>query len=99
MSQDTLRVIARLRAKPGKENELRTLAVGLLAPTRKEAGCIRYELLVNEADPAELTFVEEWRDGAALDAHLATAHVEFAVRRCPDLLVGELDLRRFKLVG
>ena len=99
MSQDTVRVIARLRAKPGKEFELRSLAADLIAPTRKEAGCIRYELLVNEADPAELTFVEEWRDGDALNAHLATAHVQYALSRCPDLLAGELDLRRFRLVG
>lgn len=99
MSQDTLRVIARLRAKPGKEAELRTLAAGLIAPTRKETGCIRYELLVNEADPAELTFVEEWSDDDTLDAHLATSHVQHAVSRCPELLIGELDLRRYRLVG
>ena len=99
MSQDTVRVIARLRAKPGKELELRTLAAGLIAPTRKEAGCIRYELLVNEADPAELTFVEEWRDGDTLNAHLATAHLQYAATRFPELLAGELDLRRYSLVG
>jgi len=99
VSQNTVRVIARLRAKPGKEVELRTLATGLIAPTRKEAGCIRYELLVNVADPAELTFVEEWRDGDTLNAHLATPHVQYAVSRCPELLLGELDLRRYKLVG
>ena len=99
MSQNTVRVIARLRAKPGKEVELRTLATGLIAPTRNEAGCIRYELLVDEADPAELTFVEEWRDGDTLNAHLAAPHVQYAVSRGPALLLGELDLRRYKLVG
>ena len=99
MPQDTVRVIARLRAKPGKEAELRSLAADLIALTRKEAGCIRHELLVNEADAAELTFVEEWRDGDTLNAHLATAHVQHAVSRCPELLLGELDLRRYKLVG
>jgi quinol monooxygenase YgiN len=99
LSGQTLSVIARFRAKPGRERELRSLLAELIAPTRKEAGCIRYELLVNEADPAELTFVEEWHDGDALNAHLATAHVQHAVSRCPDLLDGELDLRRYKLVG
>jgi len=99
LSRETVRVIARLRAKPGKEAELRTLAAGLIAPTRKEAGCILYELLVNEEDPAELTFVEEWRDGETLNAHLATPHVQHAVSRFPELLLGELELRRYKLVG
>ena len=99
MPRDTVRVIARLRAKPGRESDLQSVASGLIAPTRREAGCIRYELLVNEADPAEFIFVEEWRDGDALNAHLATAHVQYALSRCSELLLGELDLRRFKLVG
>jgi len=99
LSRETVRVIARLKAKPGKEGELRSLAAALLAPTRTEAGCIRYELLENDADPAELTFVEEWQSENALQAHLATAHVQYALSRCPDLLVGNLDLRRYKLVG
>ena len=77
MSRETIRVIARLQAKPGKADEL----------------------LENDAEPAELTFVEEWQSEHALQAHLATAHVQYALSRCPDLLVGNLDLRRYKLVG
>ena len=99
MSRETIRVIARLQAKPGKADELRSLAAALLAPTRREAGCTRYELLENDAEPAELTFVEEWQDGTVLNAHLATAHVQSELSRCPDLLVGEIDLRRFIRVG
>ncbi|TNF73803.1 MAG: antibiotic biosynthesis monooxygenase, partial [Acidobacteria bacterium] len=44
MASDTLRVVARLVAKPDKVDELRTLLTGLLEPTRAEPGCISYEL-------------------------------------------------------
>lgn len=99
MPEGTLRVVARLKAKPEKASELRALLMGLLAPTRQESGCITYELLQNEEDPTELNFVEEWQDGKALDAHFETDHIRNALARLPDLLAEELDLRRYRLVG
>lgn len=89
-----LHVIALLRARPGCEDELRTLARSLLAPTRAERGCLRYVLVEDPADPSLLTFVEEWEDEAALEAHLRTPHLEHAKARYEVLLAGPLDLRR-----
>ena len=92
-------VVAHLQAKPGKEEELRTVLLGLVAPTRREPGCIKYELHGNEADPAEFSFIEEWTDGAALDAHFETDHIKDAIGKFPDLLAADLDVRRYKLLG
>ncbi len=99
MSQGTLRVIARLIARPGKEESLRSLLMGLIAPTRKESGCITYELLQNKEQSGEFTFVEEWQDEAALEVHFATDHIRNALAKLPDLLAEELDLRRYILVA
>jgi quinol monooxygenase YgiN len=99
VGENTLRVVARLKAKPEKTSELRALLMGLLAPTRQESGCIAYDLLENEEDPTEFNFVEEWRDGKALDAHFETAHIRNALGRLPELLAEELDVRRYRLVG
>jgi quinol monooxygenase YgiN len=71
----------------------------LIEPTRKEAGCISYELLQNKQDPTDLTFVEEWESDAALDAHLATEHIREALSKVPDLVAAEPDIRRYSLVG
>ncbi|MDQ2856133.1 MAG: antibiotic biosynthesis monooxygenase, partial [Acidobacteriota bacterium] len=60
MSQNTLRVVARIMALPDKVDEVRSLLEALVEPTRNEAGCISYELLQNKSDPADFTFVEEW---------------------------------------
>lgn len=99
MSQDTLRVIARLQAKTGKGPELRSVLEGLISPTRNEEGCISYHLLENKDDPTEFTFVEEWRGDSDVDAHFETDHVKNALTRLPDLLAGDLDLRKYRVVG
>ena len=99
MASGKLRVIARLRARPEKVDELREVLYGLLVPTRRESGCIRYEMLENQEDPTEFTFTEEWTDAAALATHFETEHIRSALARFPDLLAEELDLRRYSLVG
>ncbi len=99
MSQVTLRVIARLVARAGKEDALRSVLMGLIAPTRKESGCITYEMLQNKENSREFTFVEEWRDEAALEVHFATDHIQNALANFPGLLAEDLDLRRYILVA
>ncbi len=99
MSQGTLRVIARLVARPGKEDALRSLLMGLIAPTRKESGCITYELLQNKENSREFTFVEEWEDEAVLGAHFAMDHIKNALAKFPELLAEDLDVRRYILVA
>jgi len=99
MDPKSLGVVARLKARPDKVAELCSLLFGLLAPTRDEPGCIRYEMLVNREDPKEFTFIEEWQNEPALEAHFRTAHIRQALARFPDLLAEELDVRRYSLVG
>jgi len=94
-----LHVIALLRARPGREAQLRALAEGLLAPTRAEPGCLRYELIVDPDDPAQLTFVEEWESEEALAAHLETPHLREALSLYDEWLEGGLSLRRGHRVG
>lgn len=99
MSGKSLRVVARLVAKPDKVTELRDLLASLITPTRAEPGCIAYELLQNQENPTEFTFVEEWTSGSALDDHFATDHVKDVLSKAPDLLAAELDLRKYDFIG
>lgn len=91
----TVHIVARFIARPESVGELRTLLLGLLGSTRKESGCIRYELLHNTTDPTDFTFVEEWADDAAIDAHLETPHLKDAVVQSQPLLAAALDVRRY----
>jgi quinol monooxygenase YgiN len=45
MPQDTVHVIAIFYAEMGKEDEMESALRELIEPTRREAGCIRYDLL------------------------------------------------------
>ena len=50
--------------------------------TRKEKGCIRYELFLSCEDDVTLQFVEEWTDLDSLRAHLKSPHLaEFKKKR------------------
>jgi quinol monooxygenase YgiN len=67
MTNQTIHVVARFVALPDKVEELKAILLGLIEPTRLEAGVIKYELLQNQSDPTDFTFVEEWESEAALD--------------------------------
>ena len=99
MSDVRLKVVAHVHAKAGKEEELKRVMLSLITPTRKEAGCIRYELYQNKEDPADLTFVEDWESGEALNTHMQTSHFQTAVAQIPMLASGPPDIRRYHLVG
>ena len=95
----TLHVVAHITARPDTVDALRSLLFGLLEPTRREAGCLRYILLQNQNDPADFTFVEEWADAAALDAHLETPHLQAALSQALPLLAVAPDIRRYSCLG
>ncbi|HEV2707196.1 MAG TPA: putative quinol monooxygenase [Pyrinomonadaceae bacterium] len=99
MPENSLRVVARIKALPDKVNELREVLTGLVAPTRAEEGCVSYELLQNRAEPTDFTFVEEWTSDAALEQHFATEHIQNATARLDGLVAEEPDIRTYSVVG
>jgi len=99
MAEDTLRVIARVKARPGKVNELLSVLGSLVEPTRKEPGCLSYELLQNNEDPTEFTLIEEWQNNTALESHFATKHFKDALVKLPNLVAAEPDIRRYHMVS
>lgn len=85
-----LTVVATMRAREGKEQELRNLLESVIEPTLAEDGCVFYALHQGAQDPRTFVFIENWTNPAALDAHLATPHLQAALPLLPDLLDGEL---------
>ncbi|MCP5159198.1 MAG: antibiotic biosynthesis monooxygenase [Gammaproteobacteria bacterium] len=92
-------VVARLVACPEKVADLQALLLNLIEPTRQESGCRRYSLLHNTTDPTEFTFVEEWTDEAALEAHFTTPHLQAVLAQAPPLLAVEPDIRRYTVIA
>jgi len=86
-------------ARPDRVDEVRALLQALQEPTRRETGCISYDLLQNRNDPTDLTFVEEWEQEADLEAHLASGHIKAALVQLPELLAEAPDIRRYQMTG
>ena len=94
----TIHVIARLRAKTGKEEALKNALMALVAPSRREIHCYQYDLLQSVADPREFCFVERWDDAAALDQHAQSEHVKRAGTQMADLVEAPPEIVRYHLV-
>ncbi|MEF8714937.1 MAG: putative quinol monooxygenase [Accumulibacter sp.] len=94
-----IRIMARITARSGRENELRSVLQDLLGPSRQESGCMSYELFQNQDDPLEFVTVEQWTDPAAADAHLASAHVATAITLASELLAQPPLIHRFSPIG
>jgi len=71
-----LTVVAEMQAQPGKEEALRRAVLALIEPTRKEDGCVQYDLHVHSNDPARFVFYENWTSQAHLDRHAASPHIQ-----------------------
>ncbi len=84
--RDLLTVIAYMRAKPGKEDELRDALKALIEPTSKEQGYVNYDLHESVEDPGVFFFYENWNSAQDLDAHLQAPHLQHFARIMGDLL-------------
>jgi quinol monooxygenase YgiN len=71
-----LTVVAEMVAKPGKEDALRQQLVGLVEPTRKEEGCVQYDLHVSTSERGRFVFYENWTSREMLDKHSASDHIQ-----------------------
>ena len=61
-----------VKAKPGQEDAVKEALLSLVEPTRKEAGCLCYNLHQSKSDPTMFMFYEQWASQKDLDAHTAS---------------------------
>ena len=66
---------AMVKAKPGQEDAVKEALLSLVEPTRKEPGCLCYNLHQSKADPTQFMFYEQWASKADLAAHRKTPHM------------------------
>ena len=69
-------VLATIQVKPDKHTPYLAGAKTMIAATRKEDGCLFYDLTQSITAPNEFTFVERWTTREALAAHFNTPHMK-----------------------
>jgi quinol monooxygenase YgiN len=98
MANQPVTVVVRLKARPGKEAQVRQELFNLLAPTRAELGCINFDMHEDANDPALFLFHENWTSEERLKQHFDTPHIKRWIKLAEMLLAEPLDLTRWRKV-
>ncbi|MGN0847997.1 MAG: putative quinol monooxygenase [Kiritimatiellia bacterium] len=78
---------AQIVVKESQIQAFKEICRPLIEQTRKEAGCVRYELLQNPYRPNAFFFFEEYANQAAADHHARRPYLDlFKKQRVPMLL-------------
>ncbi|MEE8176920.1 MAG: putative quinol monooxygenase [Acidobacteriota bacterium] len=96
MENQKVTVVARIKAKPGKEAQVKQVLSQLLSPTRLEAGCINYDMHESFDNPAHFLFHENWTNQEALNKHLETAHLKNFLNQADQLLDEPVEITLWK---
>jgi quinol monooxygenase YgiN len=99
MNAKTLTVIAQVKAQPGKESLVRQELLSLVAPSRKDAGCINYDLHQAKDNPALFLFHEKWASKAQLDAHLAKPDLQAVLGRVGQMVAEPPQITLWEKIG
>src|SRR6476620_4145581 len=92
MDSKTLTVVAIMKARPEKEAALKQEVMALVAPTRKESGCVNYDLHQDVGDPGRFIFHENWTSKEHLDAHLNSPHLQAFKAKADNLLAEPVQI-------
>ena len=73
-------------AKTGHEQEVAALFSRLTEESRKEPGCVMYQVHRHRTEPRRFFIYEQYKDNAALEAHRASAHfLQHAKKELPKI--------------
>ncbi|SOD75161.1 quinol monooxygenase YgiN [Jatrophihabitans sp. GAS493] len=81
-------VVAVIKARDGKGDELAAALSGLATATHGEDGCIHYSLHRGLEDTDTFVTVEKWGSSEDLKGHMASPHMKAAMSQFGDLLAG-----------
>jgi quinol monooxygenase YgiN len=73
-------------ARAGRENEVATVFSRLTEESRKESGCLMYQVHRHRTEPRRFFVYEQYEDDAALEAHRTAPHfLQFAKKDLPKI--------------
>ncbi len=91
-----IRITARNIVRKEHIPQYQKLVKELVEATRKEDGCVMYTSNQSIKDERVHCFIEEWRDQAAVDRHMASEHYQRIIPQLAGLFESEklVDLYR-----
>lgn len=99
MASNKITVLARFKAREGKQDEARQALLSLVAPTRAEEGCINYDLHQSTDDGTRFMFYENWESRAALDNHLQMPYIGELQAKSEELFAEPVELTIWEMIS
>ena len=98
LPKDAVTLVVTLRAKPGQEQLLEAELRALLSPTRREAGCMTYDLHRAVEPPDSFLLHEVWATREHHRRHMKTPHfLRWDARK--DALLSEREATFWSQIG
>lgn len=82
-------ILANFRVKPDCVDQFKRLALVCVRNTRKERGNLSYKIFQGRHKPQEFTFIEEWLNDVAIEAHNKMPHFISFLDQAVPLCEGE----------
>jgi quinol monooxygenase YgiN len=82
-------LIVNVQVKKGEQKKFLAAAKPCIEATRKEKGCVLYELQQDSEDATKFVFVEKWKSVKALESHFGEDHVKKLLTVLADVIAGE----------
>jgi quinol monooxygenase YgiN len=99
MAGNKLTVVARIKAKPGMEERVKEELLALVAPTRREPGCINYDLHQALDDSSQFIFYENWRSKDDLDKHLQMSYLQAFLGKVDQILAQPVEITLWEMIS
>lgn len=72
-------IVAKITLKPGVKADFVATVQEMIKKSRAEAGNAAYDLYEDIEDRNVVSFIEQWKDEAAIESHNATAHFKAGI--------------------
>lgn len=93
-----IKVIAKITIKEDMVDTLKSIISELVAETRKEAGCIIYQLFQDVNNKKVFAFIEEWESPEALQNHMNSKHFQEAIPKMSEIQEKDMEVNICTLV-
>ncbi len=93
-----IKVVAKCTVKPDKKAEFQKITSELIDKTRREKGCIAYELFRDGEEERVFVFVESWENRELLNAHIDSKHCKELLPEMETCYEKEMELHFMSLV-
>lgn len=92
-------LVVLVTVKEGQGQQFEKLFQPALKATRKEKGCIAYDLNRDLKEATKYYVYERWQSLAALEQHMETEHIKTLLAQIPDVLANPPDFKFFAIAA